>query len=65
MGQTKRADIDDLTVACKRCHRLLGEEGWTVRNAEGITEWNPPPQMDFGKPRTDALLAPRAVFPAG
>ena len=58
-----RTDIDTLTFACRPDHRLLEEEGWTTRkNADGITEWIPPPHLDFGKPRTNGYWHPERYF---
>jgi hypothetical protein len=58
-----RTDIDILTFACGPDHRLLEEEGWTTRkNADGITEWIPPPHLDFGKPRTNGYWHPERYF---
>ncbi len=56
--KTHRTDIDDLTFVCGPDHRLI-DEGWTIRkNADGITEWIPPPHLDFGKPRTNGYFHP-------
>jgi hypothetical protein len=58
-----RTDIDDLTFACGPCHKLLDEDGWTTRkNADGVTEWIPPPHLDFGKPRTNGYWHPQRYF---
>ena len=58
-----RTDIDDLTFVCGPDHRLLDEEGWTTRkNDAGITEWIPPPHLDFGKPRTNGYWHPQRYF---
>ena len=58
-----RTDIDDLTFACGPCHKLLDDDGWTTRkNADGITEWIPPPHLDFGKPRTNGYWHPQRYF---
>ncbi len=62
-AKTHRTDIDDLTFACGPDHKLLDEEGWTVRkNAQGITEWIPPPHLDFGKPTTNGYWHPQRYF---
>ena len=54
----RRTDIDTLTFVCGPDHRLL-DEGWQTRkNAEGVTEWIPPPHLDFGKPRTNGYFHP-------
>ena len=58
-----RTDIDDLTFACGPCHKLLDDDGWTTRkNTDGITEWIPPPHLDFGKPRTNGYWHPQRYF---
>jgi len=61
--KTHHTDIDDLTFACGPDHKLLEDEGWTVRkNADGITEWIPPPHLDFGQPRTNGYWHPQRYF---
>jgi hypothetical protein len=48
---THRTDINNLTPACPPDNRLA-ETGWTTRkNANGDTEWIPPPHLDQGQPR--------------
>jgi hypothetical protein len=55
-----RTDIDNLTFACGPDHRLLDQDGWTTRKtANGITEWIPPPHLDFGKPTTNGYWHPQ------
>ncbi|OBK43071.1 HNH endonuclease signature motif containing protein, partial [Mycobacterium sp. 1081908.1] len=55
---TRRTDIDDLTLACGPDNRLA-EKGWTTRtNAQGETEWIPPPHLDRGQPRTNPYHHP-------
>jgi hypothetical protein len=55
-----RTDIDNLTFACGPDHRLLDQDGWTTRKtADGITEWIPPPHLDFGKPTTNGYWHPQ------
>ncbi|MBV9515364.1 MAG: HNH endonuclease [Mycobacteriaceae bacterium] len=59
----RRTDIDTLTFACESDHRLLDEEGWITRkNADGVTEWIPPPQFEFGRPRTNGYWHPERYF---
>jgi hypothetical protein len=56
-------DIDNLTFVCGPDHKLLDKEGWTTRkNKDGTTEWIPPPQLDFGKPRTNGYWHPQRYF---
>jgi hypothetical protein len=65
-AQHHRTDIDTLTFVCGPDHKLLDEEGWTTRkNADGITEWIPPPQLDFGKPTTNGYWHPQRYFSKG
>lgn len=47
-AETRRTHIDELTLACGP-DNLLAETGWTTRkNAQGDTEWIPPPHLDHG-----------------
>lgn len=47
-------DIDQLTLACPACHRLLSSKGWRTRTGkDGRTEWLPPPSLDTGQPRVN------------
>ncbi|WP_156670077.1 HNH endonuclease signature motif containing protein, partial [Mycobacterium sp. E3305] len=58
---TRRTDIDDLTLACGPDNRLA-EQGWTTRtNARGETEWIPPPHLDHGQPRTNTYHHPNVI----
>jgi hypothetical protein len=42
-------DIDKLTFTCGPNHRLIKPGGWTTRKRkDGITEWIPPPHLDWG-----------------
>ncbi len=62
-AKTHRTDIDDLTFACGPDHKLPDEEGWTTRkNADGITEWIPPPHLDFGHRGHKRLTAGEMSF---
>ncbi|GBG35738.1 HNH endonuclease signature motif containing protein [Mycobacterium montefiorense] len=46
-------DVDNLTLACKPHHKLVGM-GWRTRKlANGRTEWIPPPQLDIGARTND------------
>jgi Domain of unknown function (DUF222) len=57
-ANTRRTDIDDLTLACGPDNRLA-EQGWTTRtNAQGETEWIPPPHLDRGQLRTNPYHHP-------
>jgi hypothetical protein len=60
--KTHRTDIDDLTLACGP-HNRLAEKGWTTRkNAQGDTEWIPPPHLDYGRPRTNSFHHPEKLL---
>ena len=42
-----RTDINELTLACPTCHRLLTSHGWRTRiGKDGRTEWIPPAVVD-------------------
>jgi HNH endonuclease len=59
---TGRTDIDDLTLACGIDNRLA-EKGWTTRkNANGETEWLPPPRLDHGQPRINTFHHPEKLL---
>jgi Domain of unknown function (DUF222) len=56
-------NIDDLTLACRAHHRLLGAGGWITRKrADGRTEWIPPPEADRGEPRTNDYHHPERLL---
>ena len=58
-------DVNDLTFGCGPQHRILKPGGWTTRkNANGITEWIPPPHLDRGQPRTNTLHHPETLLRA-
>lgn len=60
---THRTDIDELTFACGPHHRLIKPGGWSTRkNANGDTEWIPPPHLDRGQPRTNAFHHPEKLL---
>jgi hypothetical protein len=55
-------DITNLTLACGPHHKLA-DEGWTTRkNANGDTEWIPPPHLDRGQPRTNTYHHPEKLL---
>ncbi len=59
---TQCTDIDDLALACGIDNRLA-ENGWTTRkNAQGETEWIPPPHLDHGQPRTNNFHHPEKLL---
>lgn len=56
-------DVDDLTFACGPQHRLLRPGGWTTRkNANGDTEWIPPPHLDYGQRRINTFHHPERLL---
>ncbi|OBK42900.1 HNH endonuclease signature motif containing protein [Mycobacterium kubicae] len=65
-AQSRRTDIDQLTLACGG-HHPLAEQGYTTRtNTRGDTEWIPPPHLDHGQPRTNTYHHPEeALLEAG
>lgn len=61
-AETRRTHIDELTLACGP-DNLLAETGWTTRkNAQGDTEWIPPPHLDHGQPRTNTFHHPEKLL---
>jgi Domain of unknown function (DUF222) len=64
-ASTRRTDIDDLTLTCGVDNRLA-ETGWTTRkNANGDTEWIPPPHLDRGQPRINSFHHPERLLAPG
>ena len=48
-------DIDNLTLLCDRCHHLIHDDGWQLRDVNGRVELRPPPQPPTHRhPRPDA-----------
>ncbi len=59
-GQT---DIDDLTLACGPDNRLIETTAWTTHTrADGLIEWNPPPDLDTGQHRINHLHHPERLL---
>jgi Domain of unknown function (DUF222) len=57
-AKTHITDVNDLTLACGPQHNLT-EQGWTTRTRrDGVTEWIPPPHLDYGH-RVHKLLRRR------
>jgi hypothetical protein len=57
-AKTHITDVNDLTLACGPNHKLA-EQGWTTRTRrDGVTEWIPPPHLDYGH-RVHKLLRRR------
>ncbi len=64
-ASTHHTDINELTLACGPDHKLH-EEGWTTRkNANGDTEWIPPPHLDHGQPRANTYHHPEKLLRDG
>jgi hypothetical protein len=58
-------DIDKLTLTCKPDHNMT-ERGWrTVKSADGITQWIPPPYLDHGQQTTNDYHHPERFFTDG
>jgi hypothetical protein len=57
-------DIEDLTLACGPDNRMVDTTAWRTRNRleDGVTEWIPPPELDSGQPRTNALHHPERII---
>jgi len=61
-AKTHITDVNDLTLACGPQHNLT-EQGWTTRTRpDGITEWIPPPHLDYGQPRTNTHHHPEKLL---
>jgi hypothetical protein len=59
---TGRTDINELTLTCGPDNRLA-ETTWTThKNAQGETEWIPPPHLDYGQPRSKNPPCENHVF---
>jgi hypothetical protein len=55
-------DVNDLTLACPPQHNLA-ERGWITRmRADGVIEWIPPPDRDYGQPRTNTFHHPEKLL---
>jgi hypothetical protein len=61
-AKTHTTDVNELTLACPPQHNLA-EEGWTTRKRhDGVTEWIPPPHLDYGQPRTNTYHHPEKLL---
>ncbi|MCV7399263.1 HNH endonuclease [Mycobacterium fragae] len=61
-AQCRTTDVNDLTLGCGG-HHPLAEQGWTTRkNANGDTEWIPPPHLDYGQPRINRFHHPEKLL---
>jgi hypothetical protein len=62
-AQCRSTDVNQLTFACGQDHPLVEPGGWTSRkNANGDTEWIPPPHLDHGQPRTNTFHHPEKLL---
>jgi hypothetical protein len=65
-AKCRTTDVNDLTFACGTQHRILQPGGWSTRkNANGDTEWIPPPHLDRGQPRTNIFHHPEKLLRDG
>jgi hypothetical protein len=63
-AKTHTTDVSDLALACGPQHKIA-EQGWTTRkNQDGVTEWIPPPHLDYGQPRTNTFHHPEKLLRA-
>jgi Domain of unknown function (DUF222) len=63
-AKTHTTDVNDLALACGPQHKIA-ERGWTTRkNQDGVTEWIPPPHLDYGQPRTNTFHHPEKLLRA-
>jgi len=61
-AQCHATDVNQLTFGCGG-HHPLAEQGWTTRkNANGDTEWIPPPHLDHGQKRTNVFHHPEKIL---
>jgi hypothetical protein len=62
----RTTDVNELTFGCGPQHRIVQPGGWTTRkNANGDTEWIPPPHLDRGQPRTNTFHHPEKLLRDG
>jgi hypothetical protein len=60
---THCTDVNTLTLACGGDHPLVHPGGWTTRKRrDGLTEWIPPPHLDYGRPRTNTFHHPEKLL---
>jgi hypothetical protein len=56
-------DVNNLTFGCGTQRRLVRPGGWSTRkNANGDTEWIPPPHLERGQPRTNMFHHPEKLY---
>jgi len=61
-AKCRTTDVNDLALGCGG-HHPLAEQGWTTRkNQHGVTEWIPPPHLDYGQPRVNTYHHPEKLL---
>jgi hypothetical protein len=61
-AKTHTTDVNDLTLACTPQHNVT-EQGWTThKRHDAVTEWIPPPHLDYGQPRTNTYHHPEKLL---
>jgi hypothetical protein len=61
-AKCRTTDVNDLALGCGG-HHPLAEQGWTTRkNHHGVTEWIPPPHLDYGQPRVNTYHHPEKLL---
>lgn len=61
-AKCRTTDVNDLALGCGG-HHPLAEEGWTTRkNQHGVTEWIPPPHLDYGEPHVNTYHHPEKLL---
>ncbi|MGH3969292.1 MAG: DUF222 domain-containing protein, partial [Mycobacterium sp.] len=64
-AKCRTTDVNDLTFGCGG-HHPITEDGWITRkNANGDTEWIPPPHLDRGQPRINRYHHPEKLLRDG
>jgi hypothetical protein len=65
-AKCRTTDVNNLTFGCGPQHRIVQPGGWSTRkNANGDTEWIPPPHLDRGQPRTNTFHHPEKLLRNG
>uniref|UniRef100_UPI003F9B5D47 HNH endonuclease signature motif containing protein n=1 Tax=Mycobacterium sp. TaxID=1785 RepID=UPI003F9B5D47 len=59
----RSSDVNELTFGCGAQHRIVKPGGWATRkNANGDTEWIPPPHLERGQPRINTFHHPEKLL---
>ena len=62
-AKCRTTDVNQLTFTCGPHHRILQPGGWSTRkNAQGDTEWIPPPHLERGQPRINTFHHPERLL---